>query len=256
MKKALFLLFIITGYSIFSQNLTVIQFDFTRKTESTPVKSNQFLVLNNKEAFYITPYHKVFQDYSDLVNDKEYSHSTRYMNSLQIEDKGFKGLAYIPNNPNLMLYIDPAPTIIWKILSEKKNILNFNCQAAIGNFRGRVYKVWFTPEIPFSNGPWKLKGLPGMILEAEDNQNEYSYIATKVVINSYLKVPEKLINYYNINEGKEIEYIDFISKTNDALLLFRQKMMANLPKNVVLANPPPIRSLEPEREFEWDTKKP
>ena len=93
-----------------------------------------------------------------------------------------------------------------------------------------------------------------MILEAEDSQSEYSYIATKVTINSDLKVPKKFINYYNNNEGKEVGYVDFVNQTNDALISFRQKMMANLPKNVVLANPPPIRSLELEREFEWDTK--
>lgn len=256
MKKIFFLLLIITGCLLCSQKTTIVQYSFTQKTGDSPAKFNHFLIVSDKETFYITPYHKVFQDYTELFNDKEYSHSARYMNSLQIEDKSIKGLAYIPNNPNLMLYIDLAPPVMWKLLSERKKILNFNCQAALGNFRGRIYKVWFTPEIPLSNGPWKLRGLPGMILEAEDSQSEYSYIATKVTINSDLKVPKKFINYYNNNEGKEVEYVDFVNQTNDALLSFRQKMMANLPKNVVLANPPPIRSLELEREFEWDIKNP
>ena len=34
-------------------------------------------------------------------------------------------------------------------------------------FSGREWNVWFTEEIPVSLGPWKLNGLPGIILQAE-----------------------------------------------------------------------------------------
>lgn len=63
----------------------------------------------------------------------------------------------------------------WKIQQEKTKILGFNCQKATTTFCGRKWNVWFTPEIPNQEGPWKLCGLPGLILQAEDSEKDYCF---------------------------------------------------------------------------------
>lgn len=40
--------------------------------------------------------------------------------------------------------------------------------------------VWFSDEIPLQEGPWKLGGLPGLILEAKDCSGQYHFIATGI----------------------------------------------------------------------------
>lgn len=67
---------------------------------------------------------------------------------------------------------DTIPKIDWKISNETKEIGNFECTKATANFRGRDYTAWFTFSIPLPYGPWKLQGLPGLVLEAYDTDKE------------------------------------------------------------------------------------
>ncbi|HET8574074.1 MAG TPA: GLPGLI family protein [Edaphocola sp.] len=55
----------------------------------------------------------------------------------------------------------------WKIKEKYRTISGYKCQQAIGRFRGREYRVWFTKDIPLPYGPWKLYGLPGLIIKAK-----------------------------------------------------------------------------------------
>jgi GLPGLI family protein len=66
----------------------------------------------------------------------------------------------------------------WEILSDTMTILSYLCYNATCRFKGRDYTVWFTPEIPRSEGPWKLCGLPGLILYAEDSQKHFVFECT------------------------------------------------------------------------------
>ena len=77
---------------------------------------------------------------------------------------------------------DSARVIKWEIQNEFKKINIYNCQRAKGQFRGRDYIVWFTSDIPISLGPWKLNGLPGLILEASDSKNMFHFYADKIIL--------------------------------------------------------------------------
>jgi len=69
----------------------------------------------------------------------------------------------------------------WQLLTDTMTILSYSCQKAVCNFKGRDYEAWFTPEIPRSEGPWKLHGLPGLIMKAADSQGHYSFECTGMV---------------------------------------------------------------------------
>lgn len=66
----------------------------------------------------------------------------------------------------------------WTLSDSIKVVLGYECQMATTTFRGRTWVAWFAYEIPVSNGPWKLYGLPGLICEAYDIQKQYYYMLT------------------------------------------------------------------------------
>ncbi|MFD2730415.1 GLPGLI family protein [Pedobacter alpinus] len=76
--------------------------------------------------------------------------------------------------------------IVWNIQSETKIISNLNCQKAVGEFHGRNFTAWFCKDLPFKAGPWKLVGLPGLIIEAKDitNRIEFSLTSFESIANS------------------------------------------------------------------------
>ncbi|HLO80394.1 MAG TPA: GLPGLI family protein [Chitinophagaceae bacterium] len=57
----------------------------------------------------------------------------------------------------------------WEIGSEERKIDSLKCVRAECNFRGRKYIAWFTTEIPLPYGPWKMGGLPGLIVDLQDS---------------------------------------------------------------------------------------
>ncbi|QCX02208.1 GLPGLI family protein [Aggregatimonas sangjinii] len=67
---------------------------------------------------------------------------------------------------------DSIPKMKWEIHDDTKKIGDFQCSKATTNFRGRDYTAWFSTDIPLPYGPWKLHGLPGLILEAYDTHKE------------------------------------------------------------------------------------
>ncbi len=71
---------------------------------------------------------------------------------------------------------------------------------ATTHYGGRDWTVWFTLEIPFSVGPWKLWGLPGLVLRAEEVQGMFSFICTSVM------VAERPIRRYRWRSGKPIDH--------------------------------------------------
>jgi len=66
----------------------------------------------------------------------------------------------------------PLPLIDWKTTGDTATFGGLHCQRATCHFKGRDYVAWFCPDLPVRTGPWKLNGLPGVIVDARDAKNE------------------------------------------------------------------------------------
>lgn len=65
-------------------------------------------------------------------------------------------------------YTEPIEEQAWIICGDSvKTVLGYDCVMAECDYHGRHWKAWFAPEIPMPFGPWKFRGLPGLVLKAE-----------------------------------------------------------------------------------------
>jgi GLPGLI family protein len=112
------------------------------------------------------------------------------------------GMKYIGK----LLYLkEKIPKINWHIQDSTKQIGNYTVKKAIAHFRGHDYTVWFTSEIPLPYGPWKLHGLPGLILQAYDHSGMIRFSAQKVVLRK-----KELVTVPSIPLNGEENTIDII----------------------------------------------
>lgn len=98
--------------------------------------------------------------------------------------------------------------IEWTSLDSTKIIGDMIALSASTTFRGRDYTVWYTPEIPVPTGPWKLLGLDGLILEAEDDEGAVVFKATTIELSLS---PEILSKVGPPVTGKKIAFDEFKS---------------------------------------------
>ncbi|MDE5644170.1 MAG: GLPGLI family protein [Muribaculaceae bacterium] len=149
---------------------------------------------------------------SDGNQSKFYSPKTEFIDSIESTPEGFEkfntfkrvcyekkqsdqiprvdGSFYITKsvNDDKMLTYDIAsatkfrweekmPHIEWNVTDSTMDVMGYECFMAIADYHGRKWTAWFAPEIPVSDGPWKLCGLPGIILQAECDGGQYRFVA-------------------------------------------------------------------------------
>lgn len=63
----------------------------------------------------------------------------------------------------------------WDLQQGDTIILNHPCNKAQTSYHGRTWTVWYAVDIPIADGPWKLCGLPGLIMAATDSHREFIF---------------------------------------------------------------------------------
>ncbi len=144
---------------------------------------------------------------------------------------------------------DVTVNLEWQLLNDVKTIKTFNCNKAIVNFRGRTFVAWYTLDIPISAGPWKLHGLPGLILEATDTETLYTWYATEIIypVEENLVLPD-----FDYSEFDLISMREYIQSKVENRKSSEKLMMSKMPKEHR------IESSTVERKgleliYEWET---
>lgn len=99
-------------------------------------------------------------------------------------------------------YEEEIPDFGWELTDSVKTILGYECKGARCSFRGREWTVYYAEDIPVMEGPWKLCGLPGLIMEAQADGDEYSFVCIGIRNNSPRPITLYDVPYNNASRLK------------------------------------------------------
>lgn len=121
--------------------------------------------------------------------------------------------------PNYYSYAESGTPIVWNFDEDTDTICGYTCQKAVGEYGGRTWMVWYSTEIPVSFGPWKLCGLPGLVLAAKDSEGIHQF---KAITFRKSSTPMNLKPYANAIKTSREQFIKSKNK-------FEQNPMVNIP---------------------------
>ncbi len=141
-------------YSLFAEDMDSVKWAIEHRPSAVRSYNGAYQPWQNLGSDEYGVYEDIFLDISKM----EFSVFNRYYNTTY-------------------LYQEARPNFSWTLKGGQDTILGYRCSIAETEFRGRRYRVWYTLEIPYSYGPWKFGGLPGLILRAEDAEQQFYWEA-------------------------------------------------------------------------------
>lgn len=125
-------------------------------------------------------------------------------------------------NDEYVITEEDIPFINWEITNETRMIKTYHCKMAAAYFRGRYYKAWFTTDVPIVAAPWKFFGLPGLVMDIEDDRHQVKLYVEKIEY----PVDEKVPSF--VNNGRKISLDKYFTIRNEDFKKLIQGMQAVL----------------------------
>jgi GLPGLI family protein len=127
----------------------------------------------------------------------------------------------------------------WRLTQEAKIINGYNCLLAQLAYGGREWDVWYTLDIPIQNGPFKFDGLPGLVVQAQDDTKSYIFTLHDFVQDSKTDLNYRMKEDVATMISREI-YLQYRYESTKSYL--RRKAIAGEPSDY--DNPLDIREID------------
>lgn len=226
-----YLCFLLIFNSVYAQEKEIYVeynqlFDNARKIER-----KAFLYGNNEGSIYeddLVTNNKIDREANDKKQaelDKQNAGTNRYSSTIipVIKYNQFLKLNQATNSITFIeqlvkdryIHITDEVQQNWKLTNEKKMISGMECFKATTTFRGIQWEAWYTTTIPYSFGPWKLHGLPGLIIQANDVNKRYNYNAVKIEFKKNVISNKKLTELVSENIAEKLTLKQFIAQRDE-----------------------------------------
>ncbi len=82
--------------------------------------------------------------------------------------------------PSFLQYDEKLDVFEWQLTNKVDTIGDYVAHCAYTEYGGRNWIAWYTTDIPLSDGPYKFRGLPGLIIRLYDDQKHYTFDMKKM----------------------------------------------------------------------------
>lgn len=172
--KILIIIFVLLSSLLYGQSYRLI-YELKYKTDSLKnnyITQNMVLDINpNETKFYYEKLLKFDSLYKKGVN---LSFSMPLQQIVKKEKGNYLHSNYYSLDGQYFQYTT-KDKIKWTILDNTRFENNLTLQKAHTYFGGRHWEAWFSNENPLQEGPYKFSGLPGLIYEISDTNDNFIY---------------------------------------------------------------------------------
>ena len=232
------MLAMIGNFALHAQNKVACEFEITYSVHYQSFKNekepNEDLMILQVGKGGQSEFHSYWNERNKAIMDSLMSMSSNPIEAIQQRQKqgmpngqSYKvyknlpeqgSLTYEDNIVETMFYEEPMPAINWQMEEGDSTIAGYACQKAVGEWKGRKWTAWFAMDIPVSDGPWKLCGLPGLILKASEGEGCFDFTCVGIT-----KTTDKSFDF--TTKGK--------TKATQKKMLQLRDMAVNDPKELI-----------------------
>lgn len=164
---------LIFTFTVFSFAQIRISYSFSEKQNyETLVWDMNLDIIDGKTTFYN----------ADFLDDKyiKYTPNTSLLQILLRKTSDTNNELFVGYSTNEIFKIKSNDMLKWTLTNEQKKDNDYTLQKATTSFAGRNWIAWFCRDFPFSEGPFKFNGLPGLIFEVKDREDLFSFQLTEI----------------------------------------------------------------------------
>ena len=160
----------------------------------------------------------VSDDMVKKFNEEYLNSETFFGQEVNTSLKDDKITVFCDMAPERYKYEQKLPLMTWEETDETANVCGYQCKKATAEYGGRKWQAWYAEDIAVPFGPWKISGLPGLVLKATDESGAHSFEAIAFHQGNGEFAPSKIPNQVSIGHEKFIELKNEYDKDPEAAI--------------------------------------
>ncbi len=217
MKKFAILIFFAVSLSSLSQSMidkntdlrVLYQLDYKKFINSDVVKSENAVLIAKNQGSLLFTFEKMMsldsiQKSRALTASDVLLYRPAYFFLIKRNSDSISHYGTIGND---LLKFEESVNLNWKLTNEEKLIRGYTCKKSTLNYAGRDWIAWYTTEIPIDAGPYKFHGLPGLIINIRDTEENFEFTVNEIKTGDF-DINPKVNNYFITEEGETFQEIE------------------------------------------------